>query len=98
MGRQANVLRAMRALERIERHLKAQRAAVKVELAAYPAPIPACDAQYNHLAEERRRLSADLARLAEARRRIAAEPEVADQLETLLASSPRFAEAARRTT
>ena len=36
---------------------------VAAEIAAYPAPIPACDAQYNHLLERR-------AALAEARARL----------------------------
>ncbi len=37
--------------------------AVASEVRAYPAPIPACDAQYNHLLERR-------AALAEARVRL----------------------------
>ncbi len=37
--------------------------AVADEILRYPAPIPACDAQYNHLLELRRLLPAELARL-----------------------------------
>ena len=33
------------------------RVALNREIGAYPAPIPACDAQFNGLLEERRRLS-----------------------------------------
>jgi chromosome segregation ATPase len=37
--------------------------AVAAEIRAYPPPIPACDAQFNHLLERREALSKALARL-----------------------------------
>ncbi len=37
--------------------------AAAAEIRAYPAPIPACDAQYNHLLERRAALADALARL-----------------------------------
>ena len=43
------------------------REAVAAEIRAYPAPIPACDAQYNHLLERRAALAAALASLDAAR-------------------------------
>ena len=49
--------------------LEARRAALNEEIAAYPAPITGCDAQFNHLLDERRRINAELARLEEARKR-----------------------------
>ncbi len=39
------------------------REAVAAEIRAYPVPIPACDAQYNHLLEHRTALAAALASL-----------------------------------
>ncbi len=42
--------------------------AVAVEIRAYPAPIPACDAQFDYLLERREALSAALARLDAARK------------------------------
>ncbi len=42
--------------------------AVAAKINAYPPPIPACDAQYNHLLERRAALSAALARLDAARK------------------------------
>ena len=36
---------------------------VGAEISAYPGPISACDAQFNHLLELRRMLPAELARL-----------------------------------
>jgi hypothetical protein len=34
--------------------------ALNVEIASYPTPIPRCDAQFNHLYEQRSRLMRDL--------------------------------------
>ncbi len=39
------------------------RETVAAEIGAYPAPIPACDAQYNHLLDRRAALAAALAEL-----------------------------------
>ena len=36
---------------------------VQAEIRKYPPPIPACDAYFNHLLEERGRISDELARL-----------------------------------
>ena len=41
--------------------------AVAAEIRAYPPPIPACDAQFDHLLERREQLSEALARLDAAR-------------------------------
>ena len=43
------------------------REVVAAEIRAYPAPIPACDAQYSHLLERRTALAAALASLGAAR-------------------------------
>ena len=62
------------------------REAVAAEIRAYPAPIPACDAQYNHLLERR-------AALAEARSRLdAARESGVSTVEDFLASTPVLAE------
>ena len=50
------------------------RQAVAAEIRAYPAPIPACDAQYSHLLERRTALAAALQQLFDdvsTRRRLA---------------------------
>lgn len=41
--------------------LNAARAALRDELAAYPTPVSGCDAQYNHLIAEDRRIADALA-------------------------------------
>lgn len=80
--------RIARILDESARRLEAERAQIKAKLRSYPAPIPACDANYNHLAEERRRLSGALARLAELRRELAAVPDQAQALALLRRRMP----------
>ena len=48
--------------------LERMREAVAAEISAYPAPIPACDAQFDHLLERRAALSEALAGLDAARK------------------------------
>lgn len=43
--------------------LRAAQTALVAEISAYPTPISGCDAQFNHLLAERRRLSDALAAL-----------------------------------
>ncbi len=55
--------------------LERMREAVAAEIRTYPAPIPACDAQFDHLLERREALSGALARLDAARKDGAGTPE-----------------------
>ena len=55
--------------------LERMREAVAAEIRAYPAPIPACDAQFDHLLERRAALSGALARLDAARKDGSSTPE-----------------------
>ena len=48
----------------VQDRLEARKAALNEEIAAYPGPIPGCDAQFNHLLEQRAGLNAELGRLA----------------------------------
>lgn len=48
---------------RIKRHLEEERHRIYREIRNYPPPIPACDAQFNHLLEQRKRISQELAEL-----------------------------------
>ena len=50
----------------IDAHLDRQRQAVEKQIRRYPPPIPACDAQFNFLLEERDRLCRETAALADA--------------------------------
>jgi len=49
----------------IYQHLENEMQRVRGEIQTYPAPIPACDAQFNHLLDEREALSSELARVRE---------------------------------
>ena len=69
--------------------LARMRAAVAAEINAYPPPIPACDAQFDHLLERREALSAALARLDAARK------DGASTLESFLAGLPDLDEGGR---
>ncbi len=66
--------------------LERMQEAVAAEIRTYPGPIPACDAQYNHLLERREALSEALARLDAARK------DGSSTLQDLLASTPILAE------
>ena len=46
--------------------LERERDRIYEEIKNYPPPIPACDAQFNHLLEQRARVSRELARMNEA--------------------------------
>jgi chorismate mutase len=47
--------------------LEARRRQLDEEIRAYPTPIPRCDAQFNHLFEERARIVRELAELQSGR-------------------------------
>lgn len=44
--------------------LEARRRQLDAEIRSYPTPIPRCDAQFNHLMEERDRIVRELESLA----------------------------------
>jgi hypothetical protein len=79
-----------RAVEEIKRCLEEAKASIKAELRDYPQPITACDAQYNHLAEERRQVSRTLARLEAIDREDASIADSARAIDALIQSSPHI--------
>ncbi len=62
--------------------LEQMQEAVAAEIRAYPPPIPACDAQFDHLLERREALSEAVARLDAARKDGSSTPQ------DFLASTP----------
>lgn len=66
--------------------LESERERVYAEIRAYPTPIPRCDAQFNHLIEQRERLFQELARL-EAARSSAVADDGAARVEAFIESS-----------
>lgn len=49
----------------IHQHLQEESRRVHREIRNYPTPIPACDAQFNYLLEEREALSSELIKVRE---------------------------------
>jgi len=63
MDRQAEFSLIESVWKRIREHLENERLRVNEEIKNYPPPIPACDAQFNYLLEERARIGQELGRL-----------------------------------
>lgn len=61
------------ALRRLREHLWRLKAPIDRQIREYPTPIAGCDAQFNHLLDERRRLARDLNRLDEIEEKAPAE-------------------------
>lgn len=51
------------AWDAVRRHIESRRRPIQDEIRRYPPPIPACDAHFNHLLEQRSLLSRELVRL-----------------------------------
>jgi hypothetical protein len=66
--------------------LESERERLHAEIRAYPTPIPRCDAQFNHLIEQRDRLFQELSRLDAARSSAAADDGAARVEEFIEAS------------
>lgn len=74
-------------------HLRGIQRSLNGEIRGYPTPIPRCDAQFNHLLEQRDRLQRALERIEAAADRSLARAERVALLEEF-AASPVYAEAA----
>ena len=53
-------------MAQLRARLEERRRQLDEEIRGYPTPIPRCDAQFNHLYEERARIIAELEALAQA--------------------------------
>ena len=71
-------------------HLERRLEAIRQEIASYPAPIPACDLQFNTLLAERDQAASELRRLTEAQVS-GAPPEERERIaDALVSQSPFF--------
>ena len=75
--------------------LENRRAAIHAEITAYPTPIPACDADFNHLLEERAKIldEMDIASTASRKREDSGQAAVA--IEQFIARSKHISEKTR---
>lgn len=67
--------------------LEQKRHKIAEEIRAYPPPIPACDAQFNHLLEERSKLSREIRELQEIEKDASTEKNNSSQLQHFLSAS-----------
>ena len=68
--------------------LRSAKKSIEAEIHTYPTPSPRCDAQYNHLYEQRARLAHLLGRIDAMPNREGAEGHTADTLAEFAASAP----------
>jgi hypothetical protein len=68
--------------------LEAERLLIQEEIRAYPPPIPACDAAFNHLLERRAGIGEALLALEDVAALAAASGDPAAALASYIASSP----------
>jgi hypothetical protein len=83
-----NADRIRLALRRVEEHLERERRRIASEITSYPSPIPACDAQFNYLLEQRERVAQDLQLLATLTRTDLPGRDVVAHVVELLTRSP----------
>lgn len=74
--------------EQIEALLSARLASVEEEIRDYPAPIPACDAQFNYLLEQRSQIPQAIARLRDAMQQPASTPQRQQALAAFVSACP----------
>lgn len=84
--------------ERARQHLERLKAGIGGQIHTYPAPIPACDAQFNYLLEQRDKITDELNRLAAAMRESLEQGEGGQAIAEFIASSEFIDEAAERET
>jgi hypothetical protein len=72
----------------IRLHLEDRRRALAAEIRNYPTPIPRCDAQFNHLYEQRARLARELDRIGVLAGKSLKREDCIDLIERFVASAP----------
>ena len=77
-----NVERVAQFGRRVDGALRSEKAQIRREISAYPPPIPACDAQFNYLLEQRNRVAQELSAVTAA---ACHERSAADKIAALVA-------------
>jgi hypothetical protein len=80
----------------IHQHLQEESRRVHGEIRNYPAPIPACDAQFNYLLEEREALSSELLRVRELMNKDADSKDARSSVDAFLDFSNYLSDSAKR--
>ena len=85
------------AWDQVRDWLEARRRPIQDEIRRYPPPIPACDAHFNYLLDQRAMLSRELVRLEAARAAARESAAGRSALESFVRTSPCLAEAEAET-
>lgn len=80
----------------IHQHLQEESHRVHGEIRNYPVPIPACDAQFNYLLEEREALSSELVRVRELMKKDADSKDARNSIDAFLDISNYLGDSAKR--
>lgn len=80
----------------IHQHLQEESHRVHSEIRNYPAPIPACDAQYSYLLEEREALSSELVRVRELMKKDTDSKDARSSVDAFLDFSNYLSDSAKR--
>jgi hypothetical protein len=91
IDRNADICALDELLREVADHLRYVQRSLNEEIRGYPTPIPRCDAQFNHLVEERGRLYRALERIEASAAPTPSRANCADLLEEF-AASPRYIE------
>jgi hypothetical protein len=82
--------------EDVRRDLLRVKRLIDEEIRSYPTPIPRCDAQFNHLHEQRARLARELDRVSAISEERPGHPDYLRLIEEFIASAPYLDEAEER--
>src|SRR5712691_8876736 len=90
-------LAALKSLwKEIRDDLRRSKQLIGEEIRSYPTPIPRCDAQFNHLYEQRARLARELDRIAALAEKNLEREDYIGLIERFIASAPYADDAAER--
>jgi hypothetical protein len=87
IAKYTDLIRLEEVCQRIKRQLEAEKARLIDEIAQYPRPIPACDAQFNYLLEKRGEILQALGQVHHVLHQELSASARAEALETLMATS-----------
>lgn len=80
----------------VQQHLEKEMRRVNDEIRNYPAPIPACDAQFNYLLEEREALSSELIRVRESMKESSDSEDARSVIDAFLSVSTYVGDSVKR--
>lgn len=80
----------------IQRYLESEMRRVREEISNYPSPIPACDAQFNFLLQEREALTTEITRVRDIRSGCTSSEDMPVTADAYLEASPHLDASAKQ--